>query len=227
LKVALAVSLLLLALMQTAADAATCDGQKGTVIFEDDFTDDSGGWTHDASAGRDAGFGKSGLTLHIQDPTANWALWNIIFSASEGDFCVEAVMPKAAAAGVAARSGLLFLANDFNSFYLLMIGSDVPNPSNQQRGAIGLWRKDAGTWGWLGNWSDPKFKLEPGSVVALRAVVKANMIVASVNGIEVKKLRIPLPLANRKFGAYVETDKAVPAPGVTFQFKRYKVTAGE
>src|SRR5262249_16053130 len=112
--------------------------------------------------------------------------------------------------------------------YLLMIASDVPSPSSQQRGVIRLWRKEGVNWGQLAEFSDPtKIKLEPGSVVALRAVVKPNLTTVSVNGVEVKKLRVPLPVSNLKFGLYVETTKPVPAPGMTFQFKRYKVTTGE
>jgi hypothetical protein len=218
---------LLLVLLQNSAYAANCEGQKGEVIFEDDFSDDSGGWAHDPGASWDASFGKSGLTLHIHNPTANWVFWNVIFAARQGDFCAEVVMPKAAAAGVDARSGLVFLANDLNNFYLLMIASDVPSPSSQRRGVIRLWRKEGGNWGQLADFSDPKIKLEPGSVVALSAVVKPNLTTVSVNGVEVKKLRVPLPVTNLKFGLYVETTKPVPAPGITFQFKRYKVTTGE
>jgi hypothetical protein len=72
-KVVPAAALLLLAAMQTSAYAANCEGQKGKVIFEDDFSDDSGGWAAVLAAGRDASFGKSGLTLHIQDPLDYWA----------------------------------------------------------------------------------------------------------------------------------------------------------
>jgi hypothetical protein len=61
----------------------------------------------------------------------------------------------------------------------------------------------------------------------LRVVVKANLITASVDGVELKKLRLQMPTGNLKFGVFVQTDKLAPAPGVTFQFKRYKVTAGE
>jgi hypothetical protein len=214
LKVVPAAALLLLAVTSSSAYAASCEGQKGKVIFEDDFTDDSGGWP----ANRDASFGKSGLALHVQDPTFHWAFWNITFAAAEGDFCVEAMLPKAVAADNAARIGLSFLLNDVNNFYLLLIGSDD---------AIWLHRRDGGNFAQLGDLSDPKIKPEPGSVVALRVVVKANLITASVDGVELKKLRLQMPTGNLKFGVFVQTDKLAPAPGVTFQFKRYKVTAGE
>jgi hypothetical protein len=217
LKLGLAATLLLLALMQTSAYAANCEGQKGRVIFEDDFTDDSGGWVADRGANWDASFGKSELTLHIQGPTVWWVFWNLTFTTSEGDFCVEAVVPKSVA-GIATRSGLIFWAKDVQNFYVLVIGPD---------GAVALWRKDAGNWGILLDWLKPKIQPESGSVAALRAVVKANLITASVNGVEVKKLRAQRPDGNLKFGVYADTFKEIPAPGVTFQFKRYKVTAGE
>jgi len=40
-------------------------------------------------------------------------------------------------------------------------------------------------------------------------------------------VRIPGDGDNLKFGVYAETSEAASAPGMSFQFKRYKVTAGE
>src|SRR5262245_11770224 len=216
LKVISALALFLLVLLQNSAYAARCEGQEGRIIFEDDFTDDAGGWVADRGPTWDADFGKSGLSLHVQSPTTWWVFSNLTFTTSEGDFCVEAVIPKTAA-GTSPGSGLVFWAKDVQNFYALLIGPD---------GAVALWRKDAGNWGILLDWLKPKVKPEPGSVAALRAVVKANLITASVNGVEVKKLRAQRPEGNLKFGVYIYTVKEVPAPGVTFQFKRYKVTAG-
>jgi hypothetical protein len=86
---------------------AGCEGQKGRVIFEDDFTDNTGGWAQDAAPGWNASFAKSGLTVHIQEPTINVRFLNITFTPWLGDFCVEAVMPKPPAAHVVARTGLI------------------------------------------------------------------------------------------------------------------------
>jgi hypothetical protein len=220
LKITLAATLLVLAITPSSAYAASCEGQKGKVIFEDDFTDDSGGWTTERGATWDASFGKSGLTLHIQQPAQVWNFWNLSFAATEGDFCLEAVVPKPAAADIVASTSMNFLASlvdsKMNSSSALQIGSDS---------AITLWRFDGGNWGKLANLSDPKIKLESESVVALRVVAKANLITASVDGIELKKMRVQVP--GGKFGIGIETGKPVPAPGVMFQFKRYKVTAGE
>jgi hypothetical protein len=220
LKIVPAAAILLLAVMPTSGYAANCEGQKGKVIFEDDFTDDSGGWTTDRGPNWDATFGKSGLTLHIQQPAQVWNFWNLSFAATEGDFCAEAVVPKPATADIIASTSMNFLASlvdsKMNSSSALQISSN---------GAITLWRFDGGNWGKLADLSDPKIKLEPESVVAIRAVVKANLITASVDGIELKKMRVQVP--GGKFGVGIETGKPVPAPGVAFQFKRYKVTAGE
>jgi hypothetical protein len=218
LKVVPATVLLLLAAMPTSAYAADCEGQKGKVIFEDDFADDSGGWGAARGASWDASFGKSGLTLRLQTPSTTWPVLNNTFAANEGDFCVEAVLPKAVAADNNVRTSLTFLANDANSYYALMIGSD---------NAMNLWRREGGNWVKLYDLSDPRIKLEAGSVVALRVVVKANLLTASVNNVELKKVRLQIPGGNLKFGLYVQSDKEAPAPGATFQFKRYKVTAGE
>src|SRR5262249_17741781 len=98
-----AVALLLLVVIQKPAYAANCEGQKGRIIFEDEFSDDAGGWIDDRGPNWDAGFGKSGLSLHIERPTVWWVFWNLTFTTLEGDFCVEAVVPKTVA-GIATRS---------------------------------------------------------------------------------------------------------------------------
>jgi hypothetical protein len=222
-----AIVLLFLVVIQTSARAGSCEGQKGSVIFEDDFADDTGGWLHEAGPSGSVSFGKSGLTLRILDPATSFRFLNLTFAASEGDFCVEAAMPKPPGADTVARAGLVFLANDFANFYVLMAGGDVATPSSQQQSMIGLMRLEEGNWGALGGWSEPKIRLDPESVVALRAVVKAKLITAFVNGVELKKVRFPGVGSSLKFGVYVETSKPVPAPGISFQFKRYRVTAGE
>ena len=71
-----AIALLFLILVQTSAQAVNCEGQKGSVIFEDDFADDTGGWVHEAGPSWSAGFGKSGLTLRIHDPTVSFRFLN-------------------------------------------------------------------------------------------------------------------------------------------------------
>jgi hypothetical protein len=222
-----AIVLLFLTAIQTSAHAGSCDDQKGSVIFEDDFADDTGGWVHPAEPSWSADYGKSGLTLRIHDPSTSFRFLNLTFAASEGDFCVEAVMPKWPSADTVARVGLVFLANDFANFYVLMAGGDLAAASSQQQSMIGLMRLDDGNWGALGTWSEPKIKLGPESVVALRAVVKAKLITVSANGVELRKVRFPGVGNNLKFGVYVETSRPVPAPGISFQFKRYRVTAGE
>src|SRR5262249_1616057 len=95
-------ALLLLVLIQNPAYAANCEGQQGSIIFEDDFSDDTGGWIDDRSPSWDIGFGKSGLSLHVQRPTAWLVFTNLTFTTSEGDFCLEAVVPKTVA-GIATR----------------------------------------------------------------------------------------------------------------------------
>ena len=70
----------------------------------------------------------------------------------------------------------------------------------------------------------PNVKPETGSVVALRVVARGNLIVATVDGVQVKKLRAQMPMGNLKFGLYVQVDAA--APDATFEIKRYKVTSG-
>jgi hypothetical protein len=198
-----------------ASHAATCDGQKGTVIFEDTFADDSGGWASDVNAK----FGADGMVLHLRSDWTYWAFLNTTFNASDGDYCAEVIVPKAAGADNVTTAGLVFWAVDFDNFYMWTVDSG---------GASGLYRKASGKWTTVASGlTAPKAPAAAGSIAALRVQASGNLIVASVNGIELKKVRAPMPAGDLRFGFYIDASPNNPAPGANYNIKRLKVTDGK
>src|SRR5271165_1858284 len=116
LRVALAsIGLISIFASTTAARAATCDGQKGNVIFEDTFDDESGGWESD----RDAKIGGGTYTVHLDPADEVFNVLNGTFNASEANYCVEVVMPPPIAPDNPVYVGLIFWATDYDNFYLV------------------------------------------------------------------------------------------------------------
>jgi hypothetical protein len=213
---ALASAALLFTLGATAASrAATCDGQKSAVIYEDSFTDDSGGWENDPNAK----FGASGLTFHLDAKWGFWTFLNTTFNASDGDYCAEVTVPKPAGADNVTTTGLVFWAVDFDNFYMWAVDSS---------GTSGLFRKSNGKWATVaGGLTAPKTPAAPGSVAALRVQAAGNLIVVSVNGIELKKVRAPTPAGDLRFGFYFDVSPKNLASGTDYDVKRLKVTDGK
>lgn len=203
------------ALSGVAHAATDCKSlQKGNEIFADTFADDTGGW----AGGDGSSFGKPALTLTIYAPYFNWSFVNNTFNATDGDYCTEAVLPAAVAANNQAYIGLIALYKDSDNLLLLQINS---------KDDIDLYRKVSGTWLSVASLNNPNVKPAPGSVVTLRMTVKGTLINASINGVELKKVRVQVPTGPLKFGVYIQTDAQVPKPGVNFQFNKYRVTSGE
>lgn len=199
--------------LSTAAYADCASLQKGNEIFADSFTDNTGGWATDP----DATIGK-GLNLQLYAPNASWVYLNNTFNATEGDYCAEGTLPTSPAANNHAYIGLVFLAKDYNNLFDLQVDST---------GGIYFYRRVSGNWTQIGNLSRPSLAPKPGDVVTLRAVVKGSLVTVSVNGVDLQKVRVQVPSGPLEFGVQVQTDNTMPKPGVTFQYSKYRVTAGE
>lgn len=195
-----------------AADCASL--QKGNEVFADSFTDNTGGWPTDP----DATIDKSGLTLHLYAPNSSWVYLNNTFNASDGDYCLEGILPKAAGPKNNAYLGLVFLAKDASTFDVLQVDSS---------GGIALWRKVSGTWTQVANLTRSTLAPTPGSNIVLRAVVKGTLIAVSVNGTDLQKVRIQVPSGPLDFGIYAQTESNVAKPGIGIQVTKYRVTAGQ
>jgi hypothetical protein len=185
--------------------------QKGNEIFSDTFVDATGGWVGGGT------FGKPALALNLAAPNTNWTIVNDTFNATEGDYCMQAVLPTGTPSNKAALA-LITLFVDNNDFLMLQLSSDD---------SIGLYRLVANNWNTVATVTNPDIKPTPGSVVTLRMTIKGSLVTSSINGIEVKKVRVQIPTGPLKFGIYAQVDQPVPSPGVNFQYNFYRVTSGE
>lgn len=194
--------------------AWSCDGQPGKVIFEDTFPDDSGGWefTPPLATVKPPAFVFALDASHI-----NVASQNLTFHATEADFCLETMLPKAPAADNNPYVGIEFWATDYNNLMLLELSGD---------GTVALFSK-SGNWQTLFSVEKaPGFKSEPGAVNALRVNTIGGKITAYLNGTQVKVIRAQIPNGPRRFGIYTQYDK-MQANNPPIKVTSYKVTAGQ
>ena len=206
-----------LALLLLNVAAIACPGQTGKVVFEDTFIDDSGGWQLGAP---DTEIKDGALWLRPNPRGMSEKGRNInstvrTFSATDGDFCMEFIVPKPVAADNDFMTGLVFWQVSATDEYLWAIYTD---------GTTQLNRLVANKWTRI--FSENTGKLEPGSSASLRVIVKDGKLTLFVGDKQIKVIRAQTPSGELAFGALAEVEKLSDAnPAV--QIKSFKVTAGE
>jgi hypothetical protein len=126
------------ALTLCAPAALACDGQTGNVIFEDKFTDDSGGWAFGENNYLVLKAPGAALAAAASDGGSNRASLNQTFTAAQGDFCVEMSFP-AEAVQLDASIGVSFLATDYSNYWTR---SSLP----AARSSSSSWSTTGGQW---------------------------------------------------------------------------------
>jgi hypothetical protein len=208
-------ALTMLCLLGTAAMA--CPGQTGKVIFEDTFTDDSGGWQ---LGGPDTEVKDGALWLRpnprgMTEKGRNISSTVRTFSATDADYCMEFIVPKPVAADNDFMTGLIFWQSSATDEYLFAVYTD---------GTTQLNKLAANKWTRI--FSDNTGKLEPGSTASLRVVAKDGKLTMFVGSKQVKVIRAQTPTGELEFGVLAEVEKLSDAnPAV--QIKSFKVTTGE
>lgn len=197
-----------------AAEAGGCEGQKGNVIFEDRFTDDTGGWPFGEENGLSLAAPGAVLSAAAAEGGRARLALNETFSANEGEFCAVALLPQNALQ-LDLAAGVAFLALDYSNYWMAEATAS---------GKAGLYRQVKGNWSTI--WSEEiKGGAKPGpqEPISVRAIVKDGTITVAVNGHTVKSVRAQIPGGDLKFGIFAEYHiaSAQPVP-VTFRF--YKVT---
>jgi hypothetical protein len=204
---ALAIGVLLAAL--SGGSSLGCEGKN--VIFEDEFTDDLGGWEADPSLK----FGPTGGMVTLAQDWTSFRRMNQAFFAKNGDFCLEAAFPPEGNNNAALA--IRFWVLDGENFYIFQV---------TQAGNASLWRQVAGKWNQIYQQPVKEIKTSPGSVNLIRAVAKGNLISTYVNGVKVRDARAQPPPEETRFGFYLQMDKAAAQPEErTFHIKRLKVTS--
>jgi hypothetical protein len=200
-----------------ASAAFACDGQTGKVIFEDKFTDDSGGWNFgDAYA---LVLKPPGATVTVKANDVAWGMSNLnqTFTATQGDFCVEGTLP-ADAAKTNASIGVLFWGQDYGNNWDADARAD---------GQVSLAKYVNQQWSMIFETkTNDVVRTGPTDVNSVRVVVKNGTITIIVNGQTVKTIRAQIPSDDLKFGFRVGNWVSSTTP-VSFGIVSYKVTAGE
>lgn len=193
-----------LLLWTPVATAFACEGKP---IFQDQFQDDTGGWYMDAGARVENG----NFILQVAAISTAKTL-NATFSVKDADICTEVVW----ATGNISRhkAGLMFWADDYTNFYLLLIVGD---------GSVAIFRQLNGRWLTISNNTvNPAVRTNPGDVNRLRARVVGNLVSLWVNDVKIRDLRAQAP-AEWQFGLYGESDE--PAKEIEVHFKSVTVTS--
>jgi hypothetical protein len=199
------------------ATAMACPGQTGKVIFEDTFTDDSGGWQLGAP---DSEIKDGSLWLRPNPRGMTEKGRNInstvrTFAATDGDYCLEFIVPKPVAADNDFMTGLVFWQSSSTDEYLWAVYTD---------GTTQLNKLAANKWTRI--FSDNTGKLEPGSTASLRVIAKDGRLTLFVGSKQVKVIRAQTPTGELTFGVLAEVEKLSEANPV-LQVKSFKVTTGE
>jgi len=207
------------ALVLCAPAAFACDGQTGKVIFEDIFTDDSGGWNFGEYYG--LVLKAPGATLSLPAAEGGGSArgpLNQTFNATQGDYCTEMSFPLDATQ-LNAGIGIELLATDDYNFWLAYVSHD---------GTAALYKiannKASVIWKTAAN--NSLVKAGPTDVNSVRAVVKNGTVTVIVNGQTVKSVRALIPNGELKFGFRADYGKPSATP-VLVPVRSYKVTAVE
>lgn len=200
-----------LAVLATGPAVAACEKLQGEVIYEDAFADNLGGWD---LLPPNAVIRPPELVLDpgAEDSTSI-AVQVTTFSASDGTYCLDMVLPPAPE-GNRIAVGLIFWAKDYSNENLFQIDTDKQ---------ASLWRlSDQGGWtGLVPLTVTDSIKLAPDGANEIKINVSGTTLALSINGTEFKKIRAQKPAGDLRFGVYAQLDAkaTLPEPVIIKQFR--------
>jgi hypothetical protein len=196
--------------------AEACEGQAGASVFEDDFSDDSGGWLMSPNY---IVWKPKEMDITLDAKNAGETSLVGGFNANDGDYCVEGIIPKPQDAAASISLAVVFWAADYSNYYDAQLGSD---------GKLSLYRRLNGNWASVvTDVPAPSYKADADAVNALRVLAKNNKISIFVNGASVKVVRAQTPQGQLRFGAGAYLGGKVIDGIPAVKIKSYKATAGE
>ncbi len=205
---------LLIFLLSTAASHALCSGQgsEQRVIFEDRFTDASGGW--DKSPAIRIGGGEMAITLGTQ--TSTYLVLNRTTPLRAGDFCIQFTLPDPEPQNGSSAS-LVFWAKDGNNLHSVDFWSN---------GNLSFGENAGGRWTVIYSIDDPgRARTGPEQVFEVRVLVDVGRVRTWMNGTLMRSVDMPPPNANLDFGVFVEMDKQ-PATEKVFRIRYFNILQG-
>jgi len=205
---------LLHAFISTAAFA--CEGQVGKVIYEDTFTDDSGGWDFIPNV---ATVKPPNFVIALDSKYTNINSQVLTFRTStDGDYCAEVILPKTITPDDKYNFAVSFWATDYANYWMIMLSSD---------GSVTLFSKTNNVWQTISSVpSAPAFKPEADAVNVLRVTTVGGKISMYLNGQLERAIRAQSQEGSMRFGIYAQIDKGVEG-ATPILVKSYKVTSGQ
>jgi hypothetical protein len=198
------------------AGAFACEGQLGKVIFEDTFSDDSGGWEFTQNV---ATVKPPNFAFNLDSKYSSSATQVLTFHTNtDADYCAEFILPKSIAPDNKYSVAITFWAADYAMFWMAMLSSD---------GSVTLFSKANNVWTPITTVPNaPAFKADPDAVNALRVTTIGGKISMYLNGQLQKAIRAQPQDGNLRFGLYAQIDKGVDGTSPIL-VKSYKVTSGQ
>jgi len=187
-------------------NVSACEGK--TVIYEDNFANDTGGWVLLPSM---VDVEKSSLVINAAAKT-NQKTLNFVNPIPAGDICTDVVFgdnhPETAA-------GLLVWGQDFSNFFVLQI---------RHQGSVGIWRMQDNKWlPLIQDRADSSVKKGNAELNRLRIRATETSLSFFVNNAKIREVRGRPPQVAWYFGVYGAGEKE-PA---TVLFKNFRVTTLE
>lgn len=191
--------------------AAACEGQLGSTVFEDHFADDEGGWDITME---NVAIVPPAMKLTLSPDQGQARSLNQLFKASQGDYCVDFVLP-AAPEGSNLTMSLEFWGSDTLNTMDVVVNTN---------GELGLFNRTNGSWQTIWLMKDVP-GISFGGANSLRAVVANGKIAVYLNGSLIKTVRSQPASSPLKFGVYVEAYPNVPSP-VDMVVTGFRVSSG-
>jgi len=204
-KLGMVLAVAILIVTATALTAPACEGPN--VVFEDDFTDDAGGW-----AIREGIEVKDGNFVLELPPNAMQADLNVTYTVTEADICSETVWPESHPSILGA--GLLFWGKDSDDYFQFGVLSN---------GKFWVGRRWEGKWHPIvENVESSIINTGPGESNTLRVKADAKTASFFINGTKVRELRGQAPKGGWRFG--LSGDNLDKEKDARVPFKSIKVT---
>lgn len=203
--------------MQIAAavGAHACDPQTGSVVFQDKFTDDSGGWDFGPPANQ---VKPPDYIFTLTSKAYFSAVENLTFNSTFGDYCMDFALPKSIAPDNTVSAGMIVLASDYNNYYLILTFSN---------GNVTMFKKVSGNYTTIFTVANsPAFNAAADAVNSIRVVATNDQkLTITLNGQPVKVIRVQTPPGALTFGIFVQSDKPPPTD-TPVRIKEFSVTSG-
>ena len=206
-------ALVVVPLLLFGTAAVGCEGAK--VVFEDNFTDDLGGWGDDENIKIADGVMSVLVNPKELSKGGNNTQFNEVFVIRDGDICVDTMLPSSLDAAPAV--GLAFWAVDYSNFYFVQV---------QKQGEVSIFRKASGAYSIIFTTRPGVANWGPSARNKLRVVINGVRVSVYVNGTKIREFRGQVPENPWKFGVYAEYNKApTNAEMRRMGFQNFKVTS--